>query len=152
MVFLFVSNITLDEIHGIIYSQNELNNGYLTTIQLVIILGYLIYRKTFTHSDFSAFIGDSDYICGHNVIHHDLVYLNSALSGTVSAVAIDTLYLSPLLFPRHPYHALLKDDKLLTEELNNPVNDSKKASKLFYDEVNAFNTLPPFLKQIYFFF
>ena len=50
MVFLFVSNITLDEIHGIIYSQNELNNGYLTTIQLVIILGYLIYRKTFTHS------------------------------------------------------------------------------------------------------
>ena len=44
------SNITLDEIHGIIYSQNELNNGYLTTIQLVIILGYLIYRKTFTLS------------------------------------------------------------------------------------------------------
>ena len=44
------SNITLDEIHGIIYSQNELNNGYLTTIQLVIIFGYLIYRKTFTHS------------------------------------------------------------------------------------------------------
>ncbi len=32
---------------GIIYSQNELNNRYLTTIQLVIILGYLIYRKAF---------------------------------------------------------------------------------------------------------
>nr|MCR4890740.1 hypothetical protein [Lachnospiraceae bacterium] len=50
------SNITLDEIHGIIYSQNELNNGYLTTIQLIIILGYLIYRKTFTHS---IFLGDT---------------------------------------------------------------------------------------------
>ena len=32
------------------YSQNELNNGYITTIQLVIILGNLFYRKTFTHS------------------------------------------------------------------------------------------------------
>ena len=30
------------------YSLNELNNGYLTTIQLVIILGNLFYRKTFT--------------------------------------------------------------------------------------------------------
>lgn len=100
--------------------------------------------------EFSAFINGSDYICGHNVIHHDLAYLNSALHGPISIPAIDTLYLSPLLFPKHPYHALLKDDKLLTEELNNPVNDSKKASKLFYDEVNAFNALPSSLKQIYY--
>ncbi len=44
------SNIILDKSNGITYSQNELNNGYLSTIQLVIILGYLIYRKNFTHS------------------------------------------------------------------------------------------------------
>ncbi len=30
-----------------LYSQNELNSGF-STIQLVIILGYLIYRTTFT--------------------------------------------------------------------------------------------------------
>lgn len=40
---------------------------------------------------------------------------------------IDTLYLSPLLFPHRPYHKLLKDDKLQTEEINNPLNDAKKA-------------------------
>ncbi len=64
-------------------------------------------------------------------------------------LAIDTLYLSPLLFPRKPYHALLKDDKLQTEELNNPLNDSIKAMQLFYDEVNAFKELPARLKRIF---
>ena len=96
--------------------------------------------------DFSAFIKGSDYICGHNIVHHDLVYLNSSLHGTITNPIIDTLYLSPLLFPKRPYHALLKDDKQLTEELNNPLNDSKKAAKLFYDEVNAFNALPRHLE------
>ena len=99
--------------------------------------------------DFTAFISDADFICGHNIIHHDLHYINSAVDHAISIPAIDTLYLSPLLFPKNPYHSLLKDDKLITEELNNPVNDSRKAEKLFYDEVNAFNALPSFLKQIF---
>ena len=99
--------------------------------------------------DFSSFISGVDYICGHNIVHHDLKFLNAAMGSNITIPAIDTLYLSPLLFPKRPYHSLLKDDKLLTEELNNPVNDSKKASKLFYDEVNAYNELPSFLKQIY---
>lgn len=64
--------------------------------------------------------------------------------------AIDTLYLSPLLFPKRPYHSLVKDDKLQIEELNNPVNDSLKAKELFEDEVNAFFSLPLHLRQIYF--
>ncbi|HWQ43658.1 MAG TPA: hypothetical protein VN456_16720 [Desulfosporosinus sp.] len=29
---------------------------------------------------------------------------------------IDTLFLAPLLFPAKPYHKLLKDDKLQTED------------------------------------
>ncbi len=100
---------------------------------------------------FSSFISDADFLCGHNIIHYDLEFLNAAMGKNITIPAIDTLYLSPLLFPRKPYHSLLKDDKLITEELNNPVNDSKKASKLFYDEVNAYNELPLFLKQIYHF-
>ena len=63
---------------------------------------------------------------------------------------IDTLFLSPLLFPTKPYHALLKDDKLQTEESNNPVNDSIKARDLFYDEINAFQTLDDGLKRIFY--
>lgn len=62
---------------------------------------------------------------------------------------IDTLYLSPLLFPSRPYHALLKDDKLQTDSLNNPLNDAVKAMELFYDEVNAFHSLNELQKDIY---
>ena len=63
---------------------------------------------------------------------------------------IDTLFLSPLLFPNKPYHRLLKDDKLQTDELNNPLNDAIKAKELFYDEINAFQALDEEMKLIYF--
>ena len=99
--------------------------------------------------DFVKFISGVGFVCGHNIIHHDLHCINTALGKDITITAVDTLYLSPLLFPTHPYHSLVKDDKLVTDELNNPVNDSKKAQKLFYDEVNAFNALPLFLKQIF---
>ncbi|MEP6646615.1 MAG: RecQ family ATP-dependent DNA helicase, partial [Saprospiraceae bacterium] len=62
---------------------------------------------------------------------------------------IDTLFLAPLLFPARPYHALVKDDKLNTDELNNPLNDALKAMKLFYDEVSAFKSLALPLQKIY---
>ncbi len=96
------------------------------------------------------FLADVDYVCGHNLIHHDLVYLEKAWNSRLSLQVIDTLYLSPLLFPKRPYHHLLKDDKLQVEELNNPVNDSVKAKALFADEVTAFNQLSPQLQEIYY--
>ena len=99
--------------------------------------------------DFCAFVENSEFLCGHNIVHHDLKYLAPFVQNRVTALPIDTLYLSPLLFPRKPYHALLKDDKLQSDELNNPVNDARKAEKLFYDEVNAFGELPERMKQIY---
>ena len=102
--------------------------------------------------DFSLFIQGSNYICGHNILKHDIKYIGSAIleNGLSGRHIIDTLYLSPLLFPTSPYHALLKDDKLQIEEANNPLNDSIKAKELFYDEVTAFNHLPNALKDIYF--
>ena len=99
--------------------------------------------------DFIMFISDAGFVCGHNIVHHDLKYIAAAMGKDMAIPAIDTLYLSPLLFPSHPNPSLVKDDKLVTDELNNPVNDSKKAQKLFYDEVNAFDALPIFLKQIF---
>lgn len=58
--------------------------------------------------------------------------------------------MSPLLFPKRPYHFLLKDDKLQTDQLNNPLNDAKKAKRLFLDELEAFRNLPKDLKKIYY--
>ena len=100
-------------------------------------------------SDFCAFAADADFLCGHNVVHHDMKYLAPVVDGRVPKKIIDTLYLSPLLFPKRPYHRLLKDDKLQVEELNNPVNDSQKAQTLFFDEVNAFWQLSIEKKKIF---
>ncbi len=99
---------------------------------------------------FATFISNADYLCGHNIVHHDIRYLDENNYALPAAKLIDTLYLSPLLFPERPYHKLLKDDKLLSDELNNPVSDCKKARDLFYDEINAFSDLSRNMKQIYF--
>lgn len=95
--------------------------------------------------ELNAFVSECDAICGHNIIRHDLNYLQLQGHHTV----IDTLPLSPLLFPRRPYHRLVKDDKLMVDELNNPVNDAKKAKDLFYDEVAAWKALPTQRQAIY---
>ena len=96
--------------------------------------------------EFYAFLSGCDTLCGHNILGHDLRYLN--LQGHYSI--IDTLLLSPLLFPKKPYHRLVKDDKLQVEELNNPVNDAKKAKDLFNDEVAAWSALTPRRQSIYY--
>ncbi len=103
--------------------------------------------------EFNNFIAKFQYICGHNIIHHDLKYLQhhpSFLRDFFSQkIIIDTLYLSPLLFPKKPYHNLVKDDKLQTDDLNNPLNDSKKARDLFQDELQVFSELKDEIKSIY---
>jgi ATP-dependent DNA helicase RecQ len=102
-------------------------------------------------TDFISFIDGCKYLCGHNLLLHDLPYLKKALGFEVlNGLIIDTLHWSPLLFPKRPYHHLLKDDKLQTDELNNPLNDAQKAKDLFYDEVAAFKELDEELKQIYY--
>lgn len=105
---------------------------------------------TFHSADKQAlieFLKDVDYICGHNIIHHDAKYLFGEVSH--QWILIDTLYVSPLLFPDRPYHRLLKDDKLLSEQMNNPVNDCKKACELLMDEVARWDTLTDAKKKIY---
>ena len=87
--------------------------------------------------------GKVDYICGHNLIHHDACYLQ------LNGILIDTLYLSPLLFPKRPYHHLVKDDKLLSEQMNNPVNDCEKAKELLMDEIAAWNQLSERKRKIF---
>lgn len=103
-------------------------------------------------AEFIQFINGTHFICGHNIFNHDIKYIGKALSdaGVNAENIIDTLYLSPLLFPTKPYHALLKDDKLQSEDSNNPLNDSIKAKDLFNDEVAAFTQSDGTLKQIFY--
>ena len=103
-------------------------------------------------AEFISFLNGTQFICGHNILNHDIKYIGRALqdAGINSGNIIDTLFLSPLLFPTKPYHALLKDDKLQTDELNNPENDSIKARNLFQDEIAAFEATDETLKQIFY--
>ena len=98
-------------------------------------------------ADFDAFVSECDTVCGHNIINHDLKY--TVLRGNPTIV--DTLFLSPLLFPKRPYHHLVKDDKLQVDELNNPLNDAMKARDLLNDEVAAWNLLPENRRKIYYY-
>ena len=86
------------------------------------------------------FITDIDYVCGHNIIHHDARYLFK--DRPIRQLLVDTLYISPLMFPERPYHRLVKDDKLLADQLNNPVNDCEKAKDLLFDEISQWKSLP----------
>lgn len=101
-------------------------------------------------NEFEKFIEKANFICGHNIFSHDLIHLQKQFGNAEWGIdrAIDTLLFSPLLFPKQPYHALLKDDKLQTDELNNPFNDAKKARDLFFAEVAAFQKLDNEFKEI----
>ncbi len=100
---------------------------------------------THNKDEFLAFVEPCSAICGHNIIGFDLKH--TPING--NHIFIDTLYLSPLLFPNRPYHRLVKDDKLQVDEFNNPVNDAMKARDLFFDEVEAWKRLPQSRRVIY---
>ena len=110
-------------------------------------------HTSFLH-EFESFLSGCTALCGHNIIRHDIKYLSQQSHTTPGFwsrfLLIDTLPLSPLLFPKKPYHRLVKDDKLQTDQLNNPLNDALKASDLFFDEVAAWKQLSPSRQTIYY--
>jgi ATP-dependent DNA helicase RecQ len=102
-------------------------------------------------TELNKILSKAEFICGHNLMHHDLKYLKAREFNLnwSSIQLIDTLFLSPLLFPSKPYHSLLKDDKLDPENNNNPINDAQKCKDLLEDEILAFRKLPVVLQNIY---
>ncbi len=98
---------------------------------------------------FRAFIRGARWLAGHNILDFDLTHIAPMIQEECpEAELIDTLYLSALLFPARPYHFLVKDDKLQSGELNNPLKDAEKAAELFRDEREAFAQLPAEMKKI----
>lgn len=105
-------------------------------------------------SGLKKFSLEAQYICGHNIIEHDLTYLpkNPLSKGFFDEhqLVIDTLYLSTLLFAEKPYHRLVKEYYLLSQDVNHPVQDAKLAKQVFEDCLSRFYALPLNLKKIYF--
>lgn len=120
----------------------------------IIDIGAINDRKEYFHSgdikEFYKFAKKADFYVGHNIVDHDLIYIRMTECKKLfnKNNIIDTLYLSTLLFPEKPYHSLTKNDKLETDSINNPLNDSKSAMTLFYDLLDSFNSLDRDMQEI----
>lgn len=109
------------------------------------------FRKKSVES-FVQFASGAELLCGHNIMDHDLPILKKYIEcePLFTKPAIDTLYWSALLFPRKPYHRLVKDYNLCGDELNNPLADAKLTRELLIDLLDAYQRLPEEGKTIYY--
>lgn len=91
---------------------------------------------------FRDWVRSAQYLCGHNIIAHDLPQLKQ-LQGPedYGGKVVDTLYLSPIAYPTKPYHHLTKEDKLVRESRNDPVQDSRSCRQLLEDIYKRFEEL-----------
>tara|TARA_R110002033_G_scaffold167528_1_gene206728 strand:+ start:3029 stop:7843 length:4815 start_codon:yes stop_codon:yes gene_type:complete len=99
-----------------------------------------------------SWINQAEYICGHNIVEHDIPLLERVLGNEVfkNKKIVDTLLWSPLLFGDNPYHKLVKGYKIVNDsDYNNPLSDCKLTKQLLIDELNRFNELDSNIKHIY---
>lgn len=100
--------------------------------------------------DFERFTQNAAILCGHNIFDFDLPHLQKAgvSPAFLQKEFIDTLHLSPLFFPNKPYHRLVKDYRLVSDYLNDPVADSRLAKEVLVDCLQAWQELPDAMQQI----
>ena len=120
--------------NNIVYFDLEVsNNGKILDIGAVNQNGDTFHSSVL--GEFLEFISSAEYLCGHNIVSHDINYLKPYLKKSYKL--IDTLYLSPILFPERPYHNLVKDDKIISDQLNNPLSDSLKQNSFSKTSLNV---------------
>lgn len=98
----------------------------------------------------SEWLDKANYVCGHNIIAHDIPVLEKILSKEIASEKqlIDTLLWSPLIFSKKPYHHLVKGYKIVNESVvNNPLSDSKLTRDLLIEELNGFRNMDKLWQQ-----
>ncbi len=82
--------------------------------------------------DLAELAGDARFVAGHNIVAHDRRFVEGIVpsSPLLRLRSVDTLFLSPLAFPRRPYHKLVKDYKLVGAERSDPLEDCKRSRGL----------------------
>ncbi|MDE0693264.1 MAG: RecQ family ATP-dependent DNA helicase [Gammaproteobacteria bacterium] len=98
--------------------------------------------------ELDRFAAAAEVILGHNLIHFDLPHLRAAAPDLrlLRRPALDTLMLSPLAFPKNPYHRLIKHDRdgdLIRERRSDPEYDARLSLDLFEDERAALGRAEP---------
>lgn len=123
--------------------------------QKIMDVGVLCGEQKRHGTDFKAFlsvVATADFLCGHHFLTHDFSFIQRDLAsiGKSDEQIIDTLLLSPLLFPQRPYHALNKDYKSHFEQSNNPLNDCLITKDVLDSEIQAFLALDSDLQKIFY--
>ncbi|HBH35942.1 MAG TPA: hypothetical protein DDW45_06125 [Gammaproteobacteria bacterium] len=122
-------------------------NGKLLKVGAVCGAEKRLLKGVFDRSDVIRALDDlgrsADYVLGHNILDHDLPLLQKSFPELHlhTLPVIDTLFLSPVAFPENPYHHLLKDYRLLSTALNDPVCDARNSGLLFQDQCDVFEGL-----------
>lgn len=97
---------------------------------------------------------DKYFLCGHNIINHDIKMLKDEPTAKTffkendNIFYIDTLNLSILLFDKKT-HRLGKDYEQMKGENNNPTLDAKKSKELFDLALSEFNKFDEKTQNIY---
>ncbi len=135
----------------ILFFDLEVHKQSKRILEIGAVLRGVQFRRKSVES-FVQFAGAANLLCGHNIMDHDLPILKKYLGSQslFTKPAIDTLYWSALLFPKKPYHRLVKDYHLHGDELNNPLADAKLARELLVDLLNAYQRLSEDRKAIYY--
>ena len=103
-----------------------------------------------TLEDLDELAEGAEFVLGHNLIKFDLPRLREERPSLrlLQLPVIDTLWLSPLAFPEHPYHRLVKhykDGQLNREKPNDPELDARLTLKVFSDHQKQLLETPPHL-------
>ena len=88
------------------------------------------------------FADGSEVLLGHNLIRFDIPHLQAANANLrlLRLPMLDTLWLSPLAFPRHPYHHLVKhyqDGQLKRGRVNDPELDARLTLDVAGEQIDA---------------
>ena len=110
--------------------------------------GYSGRRSTAALAKLDELAEGASFVLGHNLIRFDLPHLRTVKPDMrlLTLPAVDTLRLSPLAFPRNPYHHLVKhyqDGGLKRGRRNDPELDSRLALELFADQRKALRRASP---------
>ena len=92
------------------------------------------------------FADGAEFLLGHNIVHFDRPHLEKRRPGLriLSKKVIDTLWLNPLAFPRHPYHRLVKhylDGRLQAERVSEPLCDAELVLGVLQNQIDSFRSL-----------
>lgn len=83
---------------------------------------------------FVRFLNGTQFICGHNIFHHDIKYIRwggIVWCGNKPGKCYRHLIFLSFAFSDETISCVIKSDKLQSEDTNNPLNDSIKAKDLF---------------------